>query len=426
MEEAPVSGASPEIVGAKGQLPPRKTEAIIKRLEHKAEPTNILQRHQEVMEFLSGEPLINGNKVTLIKDNKAIDAMADALDNANDNINIETFIFNDDTVGKRIADLLLKKQSQGVQVNLIYDDLGSIGTPPDFFKHLRDSGIQTLEFNPLNNLAAVFHRDHRKIIIVDGKLVITGGVNFTDEYSGRLSGIAGEDEEAKLSWRDTDVRIEGPAVAEYQKLFMDTWTREKCPQLRERNYFPQLQPRGNDLIQVIASSPGKLKRMNFLLYISALDSAETYAHLTNGYFVPDAQTLTALKKAAQRGVDVKIIVPGESDNDFTVHAGRYDYSELLEAGVKLFEFQGTILHAKTGVIDGVWATVGTANLDLWSSLRDDEINAAIISTQFADEMEMIFADDLEKSVEITPEKWKERPILPRIKEWFAHLFIRFL
>ncbi len=424
MAEVPVSATSPEMVGVKGQLSSRKTEAIIKHLEHKAEPTDILQRHQAVMEFLSGEPLIIGNDVTLIKDNKTIDAMADAIESATDNINLETFIFNDDTVGKRIADLLLKKQSQGVQVNLIYDGFGSKGTHADFFQHMRDSGIQTLEFNPVTNLAAVFHRDHRKIIIVDGKLVITGGVNFTEAYSNRLSGIASEDENA--SWRDTDIRIEGPAVAEYQKLFMDTWAREKGPQLRGKNYFPPLQPRGKDLIQVIASTPGKLNRMNFLLYISALESAETYVHLTNGYFAPDAQTLAALKKASQRGVDIKIIVPGKTDNDFSIHAGRYDYSELLKTGVRLFEFQGTILHAKTGVIDGVWATVGTANLDLWSSLRDDEINAAIISPQFAEEMEKLFASDLEKSVEITPEKWKKRPILPRIKEWFAHLFVRFL
>ena len=426
MEELPDSGAPPEIIGSKGELSPRKTETIIRRLERQAGPTDILSRHQAVMEALTGEPLIGGNKVTQIKNEKAIDAMADAIEHATDHINIETFIFDNDAVGKRIAGLLIKKQSQGVQVNLIYDGLGCIGTPPEFFQRMRDSGIRTLVFNPVDNIMALFRRDHRKIIVIDGKIAITGGVNFTAAYSSKLSESAGTEKGPKLPWRDTDIRIEGPAVEEYQKFFMDTWNREKGEKLPERTYFPPLQHEGKDLIQVIASTPGKLHRMNFLLYISALDSAEKYAYLTNGYFVPDHQTLAALKRAAQRGVDVEIIIPRETDNDFTVHAGRYDYSELLKAGVKLFEFRGTVLHAKTAVIDSVWSTVGSANLDLWSSLRNDEINAAVLSPEFAGEMEKTFADDLKKSVEITPEKWEKRPLLPRLKEWFDHLFVRFL
>jgi cardiolipin synthase len=328
---------------------------------------------------------------------------------------------------------LLKKQAEGVQVNLIYDSRGSFSTSAPFFQRLRDAGIQVLAFNPINPLKtrgswSVAHPDHRKILIVDGKVVFTGGINISEVYSSRFSGRKRRKpgKKAPIPWRDTDVQIEGPVVAEFQKLFVDTWQQQKGPKLPERNYFPDLKAEGNALVQAVGSSPGQSNRLTFVLYVSAITFAEHSLHLTNAYFVPDDETVKALRDAARRGVDVKIVLAGTTDSSLIVDAGRYHYSELLKSGVKLYERRDVLLHAKTAVIDGVWSTVGSTNMDFWSFSSNDEVNAVILSREFAVEMEKMFATDLAKSHEIRLEAWKKRPLLNRIKEWFAHQFERWL
>jgi cardiolipin synthase A/B len=436
ISETPVNQEAPRIRAAKGFLSPKQSRALIERLKQRVDPTDILERETAVMESVSGSPLINGNKVSLLVDGPATyAAMFKAVENAKDHINIETFIFEGDETGSKFADLLLQKQSEGVQVNIIYDSVGSFGTPGSFFDRLKEGGIQVLEFNPVNPAKGFFrrflgwepiHRDHRKILIVDGKVAVTGGVNVSGVYSSRLSGIEKEKREKKIPWRDTDIQIEGPAVAELQKLFLDTWQRENGPSLAERNYFPQLKEVGSDLVQVVASTPGEKNRITFIMYVSAITFSENSVHLTNAYFVPDKQTVKALIDAARRGVDVKIILPKESDSSLALYAGRYYYSVLLKAGVKIYERRNAILHAKTGAIDGVWATVGSTNMDFWSFLREDEVNAIILGRDFAAEMEEMFVRDLEESDQVKLEEWKERPLFPRIREWLAHLFARWL
>jgi cardiolipin synthase len=304
--------------------------------------------------------------------------------------------------------------------------LGSHSTPTAFFQRLRDRGIQVVEFNPVNPFKAhghwlLAHPDHRKILIIDGKVAISGGINISSVYSSRLSGRR-EVEGAPLPWRDTDVQIEGPAVAEFQKLFLDTWQKQKGPKLSEQNYFPDLKEEGNALVRVVGSTPGQSNRITFIVYVSAITFAEHSVHLTNAYFIPDDQILDAFTDAARRGVDVKIILPSTSDSSLALYAARYNYSELLKAGVKLYERRNALLHAKTAVIDGVWSTVGSTNMDYWSLLSDDEVNAVILSHEFATQMEKMFARDIAESDQIKWEEWKERPLLPRIREWFAHLF----
>ncbi len=272
------------------------------------------------------------------------------------------------------------------------------------------------------------HRDHRKILIVDGKVAITGGVNISGVYSSRLSGREEKEEkkEKKIPWRDTDVRIEGPVVAELQKLFLDTWQREKGPHLAEKNFFPQLKEMGSDLVQVVGNTPGSENRITFIMYVSAITFSENSAHLTSSYFVPDNQTVKALTDAAQRGVDVKMILPKETDSWMALYAGRYYYSNLLKAGVKIYQRRNAMLHAKTAIIDGVWATVGSTNMDFWSFLREDEVNAIILSRDFSAAMEKMFVRDLEESDQVKLEEWRERPLFPRIREWLAHLLSRWL
>jgi cardiolipin synthase len=431
MEAAPSAQAPHQIASAKGLLSPKQTKAIMDRLKQSVDPTDILERYIAVVESVTESPLTKGNKVTLLADGQAAyAAMFKAIQSAGDHINLETYIVDDDDVGREFSDLLLKKQAEGVQVNLIYDSVGSITTPAAFFQRLRDGGIQVVEFNPINPLKArwnwlLAHADHRKMLIVDGKIAITGGINISSVYSSKPSG-RDEDEGVPLPWRDTDVRIEGPAVAEFQKLFLDTWSKQNGPRLSERNYYPRMKEDGNALVRVVGSTPGSDNRITFIVYVAAVTYAEHSIHLTNAYFIPDDQILKSFTDAAGRGVDVKIILPGSTDSTLALYAARYNYSALLESGVKIYERRNALLHAKTAVIDGVWSTVGSTNLDYWSLLNNDEVNAVVLSREFAAEMEKSFAKDLAESHEIKWEEWKERPVFSKTREWFAHLFDHWL
>jgi cardiolipin synthase len=421
-----------KIVSAKGLLSPKQSNAIMERLKRSVAPTDILERHTAVVESVTESPLTKGNKVTLLADGQAAyAAMFKAMQSARDHINLETYIIDDDDVGREFSDLMLKKQAEGVQVNLIYDSVGSFNNPASFFQRLTDGGIQVVEFNPINPLKAhgnwlLTHPDHRKILIVDGKIAITGGINISSVYSSKLSGGRVVDKGKPLPWRDTDVQIEGPAVAEFQKLFLDTWSKQNGPKLSERNYYPRMKENGNALVRVVGSTPGSDNRVTFIVYVAAITFAEHSIHLTNAYFIPDDQILKAFTDAAGRGVDVKIILPGTTDSTLALYAARYNYSGLLESGVKIYERRNALLHAKTAVIDGVWSTVGSTNMDYWSLLSNDEANAVVLSREFAVEMEKTFAKDLAASHQIKWEVWKERPLFLKMREWFAHLFVLWL
>ncbi len=397
------------------------------RLKKEAGPTDILEHHVTLVESISGSPLIAGNKVTLLIDGPATyAAMFQAIQNAKDHIHLETYVFEDDEVGRRFADLLIQKQSEGVQVNLIYDSLGCLYTPAAFFQRLRDAGINALEYNPLNPAKArkkwiLAYRDHRKILIVDGTVAFTGGVNVSGVYSSSSSSPEHHKKDINQAWRDTDVQIEGPAVAEFQKLFLDTWAREKGPELPKREYFPPLKREGNDLIEVVGSAPGQENRITYIMYVSAFTYSEKFIHLTNPYFVPDKQTVKALTNASQRGVDVKIILPEISDEPIVLYAGKSHYTHLLKSGVKLYQIRDVMVHAKTAIIDGVWSTVGSTNMDLWSFLRNDEVNAIVLGADFANDMEAMFQRDLVKSSQIYLETWKKRPVVEKMKEWLSRL-----
>ncbi len=428
--EVPSGGKPPRIASVKGLLSPRQSEAIMERLKHSHDPKDLLERQAAVNEAVSGGLLSKGNRVELLVDGPATyAAMFKAIQNARHNINMETFIFEDDEMGHRLADLFLRKRAEGVQVNLIYDSVGCLKTPASFFQRLREKGINVVEFNPINPLKAkkkwrITMRDHRKILVVDGKIAITGGVNISRVYSSSFFGK--EEEAGQLPWRDTDIRVEGPAVAELQKIFLTAWTKQKGPGLAEKEYFPKLKEAGTDLVQVVASRPGELGRTTFIMYVSAVSFAEKSIHLTSAYFVPDKQMIKALRDAAKSGVDVKIVLPQKSDVSLALYAGRYYYDELLEAGVKLYERRNVVLHAKTAVIDGVWSTVGSTNLDFLSFYKNFEVNSVVLGGDFASEMEKVFARDLEESDPVSLKKWEKRPWLSRIREWWAHLFYRSL
>jgi cardiolipin synthase len=256
-------------------------------------------------------------------------------------------------------------------------------------------------------------------------VAIIGGINISEVYSSSPL-KRNKNKKRPIHWRDTDIQIEGPAVAEFQKLFLDTWGKQTGAKTAARSYFPRLTEKGSALVRVIGSTPGEINRIPFIVYVSAISFAERSIHLTNSYFIPDNQIITALADAARRGVDVKIILPGISDSQLAYYAQRHYYSELLKAGVKIYEHGSSLLHAKTATIDSVWSTVGSTNMDYLSLLNNDEVNALILSHEFAVEMEKMFAGDLSKSQQITWQEWQKRPLLPRAREWFLNIFVRWL
>jgi cardiolipin synthase len=431
IDGTPTAQQPRQIVSSKGLLSPQQSQKIMARLRQSVDPTDILNRHNVVVESVTESPLTKGNKVTLLADGEATyAAMFDALEKAQDHINLESYIIEDDEIGRKFADLLLRKQATGVQVNLSYDSVGSMFTPAVFFQRLRDGGIRVVEFNPINPMEArgewrLTQRNHRKMLLADGKVAIIGGINISKVYSSSLFRRK-KSESTPIHWRDTDVQIEGPAVAELQKLFLETWRQQEGPTLPTRNYFPDLAESGDALVRVVGSTPGETNRIPFVMYVSALVFAERSIHLTSSYFVPDDQLLKALADAAARGVDVKIILPGTSDSPWPLYAQRHHYAALLRAGVLLYEHETSLLHAKTAVIDQVWSTVGSTNLDFLSLLNNDEVNAVILSRAFAAEMEAMFVGDLANSRQILRDEWANRPWLPRIREWFVNLFYRWL
>lgn len=417
--------------GANGELSAKQSKAILAKLQKNGDDTNIFDKHLALEAAIVDNSLVVGNKVELLMDGPATyEAMFAAIDQAKDHINMETFIIEDDEIGQRFAKVLIAKQTSGVQVNLIYDSVGSMNTPATFFDALRASGINVLEYNPINPLVArkgwqVNQRDHRKLLIIDGQIAFVGGINISSVYSSSSFGRS-KVAKNKQPWRDTHLRMEGPVVGEFQKLFMGTWSRQKGDALAAKNYFPETPVKGTEVVRAIGSSPDEPYSQIYSTLISAINSAETQAFITNAYFVPDTKLLAALKEAVQRGVDVRLLLPGKTDSTLVFYASRSYYDELLAANVKIYERQDALLHAKTAMIDGVWSTIGSTNLDWRSFTNNQEINAVVLGQGFGAQMQSMFEKDLESSTLITLESWRSRSIAARIKERAARLWARLL
>ncbi|WP_028104012.1 cardiolipin synthase [Pseudoduganella violaceinigra] len=427
--------AVPEVVTSAGKLPRQTTEQLLKK--RWAKSTLDLTGQAALEEAATGVPLIAGNKVQLLFDGpQTMAEMMKAIAAAKDHINFETYIFDQDELGMKFADLLIQKQREGVVVNVIYDSVGTIGVPQQFFDHMRESGVKLLAFNPINpartrgNGWKLNNRDHRKMLIVDGKVGFTGGINISDTYSRSSpfrGGSGGGPAPARakgvndVGWRDTHVRIEGPAVQAMQWLFVQNWIEQDADDLRDAKYFVQVAPAGDKVMRVLGSRPeGRFEIYKALLL--AIQEAKKSIHITCAYFVPDDQTLQALENAARRGVDVQLVLPSVSDSGLVFHAGRAYYRPLLEAGAKIHELKLSVLHAKTVVIDGVWSTVGSTNLDRRSFLHNSEVNVIVMGDVFGLEMEKAFKEDLHNSNEVTLAAWNKRPLSNRLKEWLARVW----
>jgi cardiolipin synthase len=418
-----------QLEGSRGPLTAAQSQAVLARLAASGSPTGIFERHLALEEAIVGSPLTTGNRVTLLQDGPATyRAMLAAIEAARDHVHMETYILDDDEVGQRFAQAFVDRQRAGVQVRLMRDSAGTFATPAAFFQRLAEAGVQIVEFNPLNPLKArddweLNQRDHRKLLVVDGRVAFLGGINISSVYSGgsfsqrsRLRPGGGP------AWRDTDLQIEGPVVTELQKLFLAGWASQRGPAPVSPRLYPPPERAGNQVVRAIGSSPDEPYSLIYATLLSAIGSAETSVQITNAYFAPDPQLLAALEAAAARGVEVRLILPSQTDSWLIFHTGRGFYERLLRAGVKIFERRGVILHAKTVLIDGVWATVGSTNLDWRSFLHNHELNAVVLGAEFGAQLQAMFDADVAGSDAITLEDWTRRPLDLRIKEMFARLW----
>jgi cardiolipin synthase len=414
------------VVDTDGRVPAADAENALGKA---AAPVDLRPRARTLanaVQARTGAPLVRGNWTRLLIDGPSTyHAMLAAVERARRHIHIETYIFSDDEVGERFAEALARKRREGVAVRIIYDAIGSIGSDPEFFGRMAAQGIEVAEFRPLEptGLRRVNNRDHRKLIVIDGHVAFTGGLNISGTYSKASTSRPGPEHGKQSGWRDTHLEVRGPAVRLLQALFLQTWTR-----LGHRldpataGLYPELDEIGDDLVQVVPSEGGDEQEFRiYRAYLAAIRNARSRIWISQAYFAPNAEFRDALSAAALRGVDVRVIVPAFTDSALIHYGSRATYQDLLERGVAIYEHEDSLMHAKTAVVDGVWSTVGSCNVDARSFVHNNELNAAVVSVELAREMEAVFRADLESSRRIEAEAWRARPTADRVKELLSSL-----
>lgn len=344
----------------------------------------------------------------------------EAIDNAQDHIHMEFYIFRDDSIGKKIQDKLIKKAREGISIKIIYDGMGNFGVSKKFIQKFEDNSIEIVCFSPvifplINN--RINYRNHRKIMVVDGKIGFIGGFNIGDEYLGNSSEFH--------IWRDTHLKIEGSATRFLQKTFLEDWLFLTGTSINKKNYFPAIEEdsQGSSMIQIVKSGPDSTWEPIMQTYFSMITNANKNIYLTTPYFIPTESILMALKNAALAGVDVQLLLPGKSDYHFLKWASFSYLKELLESGVKVHLYNDqSFIHSKTIVIDGSVSSIGTANIDVRSFNMNFEINAFVYNKNVAKKLEQDFFNDVSNSHEISLESFNNRPIRYLFLEAFAKLF----
>lgn len=432
---APADAEAPVIMGARGPLSPEESKAVLARLAETSTEATALQRHAAIEEAVAETPLVAGNTTRVLSDGpESFAAIFAAIHGASDHVNMEYYILEDvEHEGTWLGDLVVEKLREGVSVNIIYDSFGSIDTPAEFFDRLHDAGAKVVEFNPVNPLEASEgydpnDRNHRKILIADGRTAIIGGVNLAEDYqslgSGSSAPSAGDtaSDGKPRAWRDTNLELEGPVVAQLQSLFLEHWEGQGGPALDRAKLFPIIPPEGGEVARIIGSTPDAAVPRFYVTLLTAIRNARARVWLTNAYFVPPEQAVADLAAAARAGIDVRLLLPGVSDIDEVIDAARANYTALLEAGVRIFEMQDAILHAKTGTVDGVWSVVGSSNIDYRSVIFNDEVDAVVLGSDTATQLDAMFEADMAASREITLDAWRNRPLGQRLEEFFSRIW----
>jgi cardiolipin synthase A/B len=378
-----------------------------------------------------------GNRLRVLRDGiETLPAMFHAIRHARQYVHLEYYVFENFHVrGESLFDLLVAKCKSGVQVAIIFDALGSSSTPSDFFAGLRNHGVRLLPFNPVNPLKsrrayAPNFRDHRKILIADGLVAIVGGVNMSrvDEIApvDQATGAAATLRTNRRCWRDTDLQVEGPAVAQLQRLFLEHWSAHGGAALEARGIHPRPAQRGSERVAIIGSCPRSGGACFYDVLLAALRAAKHRVWITAGYFLPNAVLMRELALAAGREVDVKLLLPSHNDSVASLAVQRSTYAALLDAGVNIHERNSVILHSKSAVIDRSWACVGTSNIDARSMRYNDEVDAIVMGTRTTESLARLFLDDVSKARPIEPAAWHSRSVTQKLREVFWRPWQRYL
>lgn len=361
---------------------------------------------------LLGPAMVRGNEVTsLLNGDEIFPSMLAAIRGAKRSITFETYIYWSGKVGQEFADALAERGRAGVKVHLLVDWLGSHKMDGAALDEMRKAGVEIVKYRPLRwyTLSRLNNRTHRKLLIVDGKIGFTGGVGVADHWLGHA-----QDEE---HWRDSHFRVEGPVVAQLQAAFMDNWVETTGRVLDGPDYFPPLRAVGAEFAQSFRSSPGEGSGSMRLMYLLAIASARRSIRIANAYFVPDSLAVAMLAAASRRGVRVEIVVPGPVlDAQVVRRASRAKWGPLLDAGVRIYEYQPTMYHTKVMVVDDCWVSVGSTNFDDRSFRLNDEANLNVLDARFGAAQARIFAADRAKARQITRDEWLNRPLRERAME----------
>jgi cardiolipin synthase len=367
---------------------------------------------------LLGPALIGGNRIENLENGEAIfPAMLAAVQGAQRTINMETYIYWSGDIGNRFAEALQERARAGVAVHVLIDWAGSQRIENELLQNMKDAGVEVELYHPLHwyHLSRVNNRTHRKLLVVDGRIGFTGGVGIADQWLGQA-----QDPE---HWRDSHYKVEGPAVAQMQAAFLDNWVKTTGKVLQGEEYFPPLEPRGTADAQVFTSSPSGGGDSMQLMYLLSIAAAERSIDLAASYFVPDELTRRVMVDALQRGVRIRILLPGEHmDVEIVRKASRAGWGELLEAGAKIYEYQPTMYHCKTLIVDGLLVSVGSTNFDNRSFRLNDEANLNVYDRDFAEHVGAVFEADLARAHPIGLEEWKRRPLREKLMEHLASVF----
>ncbi len=374
-----------------------------------------LKDNMQSLAGLTGGAVTSGNACQVLQDGDLYPAMERDIEAARCTIHLETFVWTKGKLEQRFVDLLCRKVEEGVKVRLLIDAMGGSGANEDNLKRLAEAKIELSVYCRPRwwNLRRFNHRTHRKLLIVDGSIGYTFGHGIADQWLGH-----GED---KDHWRDTAVRVEGPAVQALQSVFMENWIEESHCVPAGDGCFPKLEPAGDVDAHVVASASGDAVSSVALLYTLAIASARREVIIQNPYFAPDDGVCELLGMMVKRGVTVHLMVPGQhTDSPFVRRAGCYLYSDLFEAGVRLYEFEPTLLHQKVVIVDDIWSHIGSTNFDARSLSLNEEVGIGIRDAGIAKELKLAFENDLRRSKELSREEWKKRPLRSRLFDWFAY------